>query len=195
MDIFGLALPRSAYGRNQTVALLNHNHFDHGLSFGNYKPQPLSWNLPHLARKSNFIRMLSPTISLYLPHSTTNQYSHFSYVYTCMYLLPPKSLLDFFLRKLTNNDSQSSFTDLVIIEPQDFSKSTVDALEDQINTKYANKVVYNVGLCICLWDILKVSEGMVGHGSGAAHVNGKKKDCSACSTGQVGTDGKQSSSG
>lgn len=86
-------------------------------------------------------------------------------------------------RKLTdNNDSQSSFTDLVIIEPQDFSKSTVDALEDQINTKYANKVVYNVGLCICLWDILKVSEGMVGHGSGSAHVNGKKY-YSAYSTG------------
>ncbi|KAI5850418.1 RNA polymerase III subunit Rpc25-domain-containing protein [Morchella snyderi] len=65
----------------------------------------------------------------------------------------------------------SSFTDLVIIDPQDFSKPTVDALEDQINTKYANKVVYNIGLCICLWDILKVSEGMVGHGSGSAHVN------------------------
>ncbi|KAI5789112.1 RNA polymerase III subunit Rpc25-domain-containing protein [Geopyxis carbonaria] len=65
----------------------------------------------------------------------------------------------------------SSFTDLVVINPEDFSKRTVDALEDQINAKYANKVVYNVGLCICLYDILKVSEGMVGHGSGSAHVN------------------------
>jgi hypothetical protein len=34
------------------------------------------------------------------------------------------------------------------------------------------QVAYNIGLCICLFDILKVSEGMVGHGSGAAHVNG-----------------------
>lgn len=33
--------------------------------------------------------------------------------------------------------------------------------------------MYNVGLCICLYDILKVSEGMVGHGSGSAHVNGE----------------------
>ncbi|KAL7275558.1 DNA-directed RNA polymerase III complex subunit Rpc25 [Rhizina undulata] len=67
----------------------------------------------------------------------------------------------------------STFTDLVIIEPQNFEKGTLDALEDQINTKYANKVVYNVGLCICLFDILEVSEGMVGHGSGCAHVNVK----------------------
>jgi len=31
--------------------------------------------------------------------------------------------------------------------------------------------VYNVGLCICLYDILKVAEGLVGHGHGSAHVN------------------------
>lgn len=65
----------------------------------------------------------------------------------------------------------SSFGDLVIVDPEDFSKKTVDAIEDQINTKYANKVVYNIGLCICLYDIIKVSEGMIGHGSGSAHVN------------------------
>lgn len=33
----------------------------------------------------------------------------------------------------------SSFSDLVIVDPEDFSKRTVDALEDQINAKYANK--------------------------------------------------------
>ncbi|KAF8248720.1 hypothetical protein K440DRAFT_649790 [Wilcoxina mikolae CBS 423.85] len=65
----------------------------------------------------------------------------------------------------------SSFSDLVIVHPEDFSKQTVDALEDQINAKYADKVVYNVGLCICLFDIVKVSEGKVGHGSGSAHIN------------------------
>jgi len=32
-------------------------------------------------------------------------------------------------------------------------------------------VVYNLGLCICLFDILRVSEGQIGHGSGSAHVN------------------------
>lgn len=94
---------------------------------------------------------------MYIPSTPPNRYPFF----------PGK-------KPTSDDDSQSSFTDLVIIEPQDFSKSTVDALEDQINTKYANKVVYNVGLCICLWDILKVSEGMVGHGSGSAHVNGIK---------------------
>lgn len=33
------------------------------------------------------------------------------------------------------------------------------------------QVVYNLGLCICLFDILRVSEGQIGHGSGSAHVN------------------------
>ncbi|KAA8896297.1 RNA polymerase III subunit Rpc25-domain-containing protein [Sphaerosporella brunnea] len=64
----------------------------------------------------------------------------------------------------------SSFSDLVIVDPEDFSKRTVDALEDQINAKYANKVVYNLGLCIALYDIQRVTEGMVSHGSGSAHV-------------------------
>jgi DNA-directed RNA polymerase subunit E'/Rpb7 len=37
--------------------------------------------------------------------------------------------------------NQSSFIDLVVIDPEDFGKATVDALEDQINAKYANKVL------------------------------------------------------
>lgn len=143
--------------------------------------QALALIVVGLARKSLFNRSFDAeshpqphhTIQYHIIALQTNTL-HFRYVYTCAYLLLPKSLPNSPGWKLTNgDDSQSSFTDLVIIDPQDFSKCTVDALEDQINTKYANKVVYNVGLCICLWDILKVSEGMVGHGSGSAHVNGK----------------------
>lgn len=35
-----------------------------------------------------------------------------------------------------------------------------------INTKYANKVIPDVGLCICLFDILQASEGRVKWGDG-----------------------------
>ena len=48
---------------------------------------------------------------------------------------PPKQI-----QLKTRDDSQSSFADLVVVDPEDFSKHTADALEDQINAKYANKV-------------------------------------------------------
>jgi len=65
----------------------------------------------------------------------------------------------------------TTFSDLVVIKPQDFSKPTAEAIEDEINAKYANKVVYNIGLCICLYDLLKVSEGLIGYGNGSANVH------------------------
>ncbi|KAI5782422.1 RNA polymerase III subunit Rpc25-domain-containing protein [Pyronema domesticum] len=67
----------------------------------------------------------------------------------------------------------SELTDLVIVDPEDFSKRTVNALEDRINEKYSDKVVHNLGLCISLFDILSVSEGLLDHGSGSAHVTCK----------------------
>ncbi|KAK9333547.1 RNA polymerase III subunit Rpc25-domain-containing protein [Lipomyces starkeyi] len=65
----------------------------------------------------------------------------------------------------------SKFSDLVRIEPSKFSKSTEEALEDEINAKYANKVVQDVGLCICLFDILEVGDGLIRHGDGSAYIN------------------------
>lgn len=34
------------------------------------------------------------------------------------------------------------------------------------------QVIQEVGLCICLRDILKSSEGLIGHGTGIVNVNG-----------------------
>ncbi|KAI8049892.1 DNA-directed RNA polymerase III subunit RPC8 [Syncephalis plumigaleata] len=45
--------------------------------------------------------------------------------------------------------------DRVRIPPGDFHHSTDRALSDQINTKYANRVIPKVGLCICLFDIIE----------------------------------------
>ncbi|ODQ66550.1 hypothetical protein NADFUDRAFT_45986 [Nadsonia fulvescens var. elongata DSM 6958] len=64
----------------------------------------------------------------------------------------------------------SKFSDLIRVKPQDFNKSTSDALEDEINTKYANKVVQNVGLCICLYDIHTIDEGLIKPGDGAVYI-------------------------
>lgn len=62
-------------------------------------------------------------------------------------------------------------SDLVRIDPNDFSKKSIDAIEDNINAKYANKVIQKIGLCVCLYDLLWTSEGLIGHGDGYVNVN------------------------
>ncbi|KAK4189710.1 RNA polymerase III subunit Rpc25-domain-containing protein [Podospora australis] len=62
-------------------------------------------------------------------------------------------------------------TDLVQIKPIDFGKPSYDAIEDNIHEKYSNKVQQNIGLYICLWDILFATEGLIGEGDGMANVN------------------------
>ncbi|ODA80411.1 hypothetical protein RJ55_03369 [Drechmeria coniospora] len=70
----------------------------------------------------------------------------------------------------------TKISDLVQIEPEDFSKHSIVALEDNINAKFSNKVIQKIGLCICLYDILWSSEGLIGHQTGLVNVNGKTTD-------------------
>jgi hypothetical protein len=67
---------------------------------------------------------------------------------------------------------QTPIADLVQIHPEDFNKEASQAIEDNINAKYANKVIQKIGLCICLFDLLSASEGLIGHGTGLVNVNG-----------------------
>ncbi|KAF3928167.1 hypothetical protein AA313_de0205391 [Arthrobotrys entomopaga] len=62
-------------------------------------------------------------------------------------------------------------TDLITIQPTSFTLPTRQAIEDQINTRYANKVIHKIGLAICLYDILKSSDGLIGSGSGSVNIN------------------------
>lgn len=34
-------------------------------------------------------------------------------------------------------------------------------------------MIQKIGLCICLYDILKASDGLIGHGTGIVNVNGR----------------------
>ncbi|KAI9831371.1 MAG: DNA-directed RNA polymerase III subunit rpc25 [Phylliscum demangeonii] len=65
----------------------------------------------------------------------------------------------------------TTFSDLIQISPEDLSKPSAEALEDNINAKYANKVIQKIGLCICMWDLLQASEGLIGHETGLVNVN------------------------
>lgn len=60
---------------------------------------------------------------------------------------------------------------MIQISPQDFEKRSAQAIEDNINAKYADKVIHRVGLCVALYDILHTSEGLIGHGTGIVNVN------------------------
>ncbi|KAJ3038152.1 DNA-directed RNA polymerase III subunit rpc25 [Rhizophlyctis rosea] len=55
----------------------------------------------------------------------------------------------------------SHLRDNVRVHPRDFRKPRAQALTDELNKKYANKILHNVGLCIRVFDLLDASEGVV----------------------------------
>ncbi|KAK0671400.1 putative DNA-directed RNA polymerase III subunit RPC8 [Cercophora samala] len=65
----------------------------------------------------------------------------------------------------------TKIADLVQLKPQDFHKPSLEAIEDKINEKYANKVIPKIGLCICVWDITDASEGLIGQYDGYVNIN------------------------
>lgn len=73
----------------------------------------------------------------------------------------------------SSNTWKTKIADLVQIEPHDFKKGDLQCIEDNINAKYANKVIQNIGLCICLYDLQKTSDGLIGNGTGLVNVNGQ----------------------
>ena len=68
---------------------------------------------------------------------------------------------------------QTKISDLVQIAPAQFEKHSRVAIEDNLNAKYSNRVIQKIGLCICMYDLLWASEGLIGHGTGLVNVNGK----------------------
>ncbi|KAI9275988.1 RNA polymerase Rpb7 [Sporodiniella umbellata] len=60
--------------------------------------------------------------------------------------------------------------DTVKIVPNDFKKDNLDAVADVLNEKYANRVVQEVGHCICVHDILEASEGVILYLDGCSYV-------------------------
>ncbi|KAF8894240.1 RNA polymerase Rpb7 [Gymnopilus junonius] len=56
--------------------------------------------------------------------------------------------------------------DTMAIHPSNFGAPVEDALIAEINKKYANRVLHDVGLCICVFDITQAGEGKVRYGDG-----------------------------
>ncbi|KIS68918.1 DNA-directed RNA polymerase III subunit RPC25 [Mycosarcoma maydis] len=59
--------------------------------------------------------------------------------------------------------------DTISVHPSAFGQPSLTSISGQINTKYANKILVDVGLCISLFDILSCSEGKVRFGDGCLY--------------------------
>ncbi|GLB41509.1 putative RNA polymerase III subunit Rpc25 [Lyophyllum shimeji] len=60
----------------------------------------------------------------------------------------------------------SVLKDTVPIHPSLFGVPPEQALISELNKKYANRVLFDVGLCICVFDISQAGEGKVRFGDG-----------------------------
>lgn len=65
----------------------------------------------------------------------------------------------------------TKISDTTRLEPSTFVVDSEKAIVNEINAKYANKVIHNVGLCVCLRDIESIGDGLIKHGDGSAYVN------------------------
>ena len=62
--------------------------------------------------------------------------------------------------------------DTVRVAPSCFGKDFQQAIIDELNGKYANRIVHSLGLCICIFDLVKIDDPIVHPGEGAAIVKG-----------------------
>jgi len=60
----------------------------------------------------------------------------------------------------------SIIKDTIALHPTRFSQPATEALTDELNQKYSDRVIPNVGLGICVFDLLQVGEGKVRYGDG-----------------------------
>lgn len=61
----------------------------------------------------------------------------------------------------------ASLSDSVKVEPNALGKDFQQAITDELNTKYSNKIVHDLGLCICLYDLAHFEDPIVFPGEGA----------------------------
>jgi DNA-directed RNA polymerase III subunit RPC8 len=64
----------------------------------------------------------------------------------------------------------SEVSDLVRIPPHTFNIPIQHAITDELNQKFANKVISNLGLVVTIWDLLDIKDGLLKPGDGGAYV-------------------------
>lgn len=72
--------------------------------------------------------------------------------------------------------------DKIRVTPDLFRLPLEEAIRGELNKRFANRVIINVGLCIALYDILEIKESFIYQGDGSAHSTGQ---CPLASSGSV----------
>ena len=66
----------------------------------------------------------------------------------------------------------SIIKDTLSVHPAQFGVPPDEALIAEINKKYANRVLHDLGLCVCLFDLVQAGEGKVRYGDGCLWYKG-----------------------
>jgi DNA-directed RNA polymerase subunit E'/Rpb7 len=74
---------------------------------------------------------------------------------------------------MTHRRGRRAAQDTMAIHPSNFGAPVDDALMAEINKKYANRVLHDVGLCICVFDLSQAGEGKVRYGDGCLWYKGE----------------------
>jgi DNA-directed RNA polymerase III subunit RPC8 len=67
----------------------------------------------------------------------------------------------------------SEISDLVRIPPHTFNIPIQHAITDELNKKFANKVISNLGLVVTIWDLFDIKDGLLKPGDGGSYVEVK----------------------
>jgi DNA-directed RNA polymerase III subunit RPC8 len=60
--------------------------------------------------------------------------------------------------------------DVVHVKPWLFENDLRVVIEDELNKKFANKVIYQLGLCMALFDIKTIEKSYIFPGDGSSHT-------------------------
>ena len=74
---------------------------------------------------------------------------------------------------MTHERFLTAFQDTMAIHPSNFGAPPDEVLISEINKKYANRVLHDVGLCICVFDLSEAGEGKVRYGDGNLWYKGE----------------------
>ncbi|KAK6454055.1 subunit of RNA polymerase III [Scheffersomyces xylosifermentans] len=64
----------------------------------------------------------------------------------------------------------SELSDLVRIPPHTFNIPIQHSLTDELNKKFANKIIANLGFVVTIWDLLDIKDGLLKPGDGGSYV-------------------------
>ncbi|CAM9314558.1 unnamed protein product [Chrysoparadoxa australica] len=64
-------------------------------------------------------------------------------------------------------------SDKLKVKPDQFDRPELDVLTEAVDLKYSNRVLLDVGLCICLHDFISIGEAYIYPGEGSVHYKAR----------------------